>query len=172
MATKRQKRPTGVLKTREDLERCLGEYSRLTIERDALAAEMDERIRQVRASYEERLSDLVADTETEFEMAADWAARNPEAFGARKSLDLTHGTLGYRTGMPQLKTRKGVTWSSVLMLLTTLRRTDWIRTKCEPDREKLLADRERLGPEWLAEIGVEVRQDETFFVEPKRDANL
>ena len=36
------------------------------------------------------------------------------------------------------------------------------------DRERILADREVLTP-MLREIGVQVDQDEAFFVEPKRD---
>ena len=166
---KRTKRLTGILKTRDDVESCLGEYARLAIERDALAAEMEEQIRVVRARYEERLADLVTDLQTEFDLAADWAARNPEQFEARKSLDLTHGTLGFRTGMPRLKPRRGATWQQVLMMLAQLRKLDYIRTKAEPDKEKLLADRDRLGPDGLAEVGLEVVQDETFYVEPKRE---
>ena len=65
--------------------------------------------------------------------------------------------------------RRGITWSSVLLLLTQLKRWDYIRAKTEPDKEKLLADREKLGDEGLAELGVAVVQDETFFLEVKRE---
>jgi len=166
---RRAKRPTGVLKTREAVEASLGEYARLVIERDALAAEMDERLRQIRVEYEDRLADLSADADVEFDMVADWAARNPEPFGVRKSMVLTHGTIGYRTGMPKLKTKKGLTWSSVLLLLTQLKRFEYIRTKTEPDKDKLLADRQKLGKDGLDEMCVRVVQDETFYLEPKRE---
>jgi phage host-nuclease inhibitor protein Gam len=71
--------------------------------------------------------------------------------------------------MPTLKTLKGWTWALVLERIGALRLTQYIRTKSEPDKEKLLADREKLGDR-LTEVGVQVVQAETFFVDPKREA--
>lgn len=167
--TRRAKRPSGVLQTRDDAEKSLGEFARLSIERDALAAEMDERIRQVRAEYEERLGDLAADAETEFDLLADWAARNPAEFGGKKSLELTHGTLGFRTGTPRAKTVKGYTWDRVLERLCLKKMQRYIREKVEVAKDLLIADREVLGEQELAAVGVAIVQDEAFFVDPKRE---
>jgi phage host-nuclease inhibitor protein Gam len=169
MATRIKAAARGLVETREQLEQCVGELARLTIERDSLTVEMDERIRQIRAEYEQRIADLSADIETEFDMAQDWAERNKAEFLQRKSLDLVHGTVGFRTGTPKLKTMRGVKWDTVLMRMTQLRMSSYVRTKVEPDKEKLIADREKLDGK-LAEIGCQVVQDETFFVEPKRES--
>lgn len=166
---KRMKRTTGVLKSREDAERCLGEYARLTIERDAIAAEMDERIRAIRAEYEGRLSDLTQDAEVEFDLLADWAARNPAEFGERKSLELTHGTIGFRTGTPKLKTLRGFTWDRVMERLVVAEMQRYLRQRTEPAKDLLIADRELLGDESLKAVGLQVVQDETFFLEAKRE---
>ena len=166
----RKRRVSGVLKSREDVDISLGEYARLVIERDSVAAEMDERIRMIRAEYEHRLTDLSEDAELEFDMIADWAARNPDTFAQRKSVEFTHGVVGFRTGTPKLKPKKGVKWSGVLILLTTLKRFEYIRTKSSADRERIIADREKLGKQGLDEMGVRVVQDESVFVEPKRES--
>lgn len=166
---KRKRRVSGVLKSREEVETSLGEYARLTIERDALTVDMEERIRLVRAQFEERLAEANADAETEFELIADWAARNPGEFEKRKSLELTHGTIGFRTGMPKLKTLRGWTWDRVLEALAVKRMTRYLREVVSVKKDLLLDERERIGEEGLKEIGLKAVQDETFFVEAKRE---
>ena len=43
--------------------------------------------------------------------------------------------------------------------------TGFIRTRAEPDKDSLLAQRDRYN---LQEIGLKVVQDEAFYVEPRR----
>jgi phage host-nuclease inhibitor protein Gam len=166
--TARIKKTTPALKSRLDMERCVGELARLQIERDGLCVEMDERIIAIRAEYEARLNDLGLDIASEMTMAREWAEANPAEFGDLKSIEFTHGTAGWRTGMPKLKTLAKWTWDRVLEKLAALRMQDYIRTKQEVDKEKLLADREALA-EKLPLLGVQVVQDEAFFVQPKRE---
>ena len=45
----------------------------------------------------------------------------------------------------------------------------YVRIKEEIDKDRLLADRETLGKDKMASMGVEVVQDESFFVDPKRE---
>lgn len=82
---------------------------------------------------------------------------------------MAHGTIGFRTGTPKLKTLKGFTWASALQLVKEFL-PDFIRRTEEIAKDKMLADRESEGmTEKLSKCGITVAQDETFFVEPKKE---
>ena len=101
---------------------------------------------------------------------ADVRHREPgRAFLQKKSMETAHGVLGFRTGTPKLKTRKGFTWAAVLELLKEFNPA-YVRTSEEVAKDKLLADRENEDmPELMQKVGIKVEQDETFFVEPKKE---
>ena len=85
----------------------------------------------------------------------------------QKSYSLQY--LGFRTGQPKLKTKKGFTWAAVLELLKKFGK-DYIRTVEEPAKDKLLANREDEECQQLMEdCGILVAQDKTFYVEPKKE---
>jgi phage host-nuclease inhibitor protein Gam len=154
-----------------DIESAVGQLAHATTEKQRLTAEMEQEITLIRARYEGPLGTLAADLETITDAAAEWAARNPAEFGNRKSLALTHGTIGWRTGNPTLKPLSGWTWDRVLEKLTT--QEDWmrfVRTKAEVAKDLLLADREILADTTLKSMGVQVVQNEPFFIEPKLTA--
>lgn len=166
MTKTRIRRETGpVLKTREDIERCVGEIARLTIERDLLLSALDEELQKVRTAHEARLTEASADLDAEVLLAQQWAEGNPQEFADRRSIEMTHGVLGFRTGQPRLKTLKGWTWDRVKERLASAM-PEFIRTKQEVDKEALLANRSTLD---LKALGVQSVQDETFFVDPKRE---
>ena len=90
-------------------------------------------------------------------------------FTKRRSLETTHGIIGFRTGNPKLKNRRGFTWAAVLELVKTFL-PKYIRQTEEIARDKMLADRDEEGMEELfAKCGVYVDQDEAFYVEPKKE---
>jgi phage host-nuclease inhibitor protein Gam len=155
--------------TREAAERVVGEIARLTIQADALRAEMDDRLRTIRGEYEPRLVRLQDEVDRALKVVKFWADENPEAFGGRKSLELIHGTVGWRTGQPTLRTLSGWTWERVKEALAATGMLEWIRTKSEVDREGIIAARASFGADGLRAIGLRVTQAETFFVEPKRE---
>jgi len=126
---------------------------------------MEEHILEVRDNYAPRLAYTAAKIGPLLKSAAAWAKKNPGEFRGLKSIEMTHGTVGYRTGQPKLKLLKGWTWEKVLATLKPL----YVRTKREPDKEALLAARRDIGAEGFASVGLLVDQDETFFVEPKRE---
>ena len=95
---------------------------------------------------------------------------------------MAHGTIGFRTGTPKLKTLKGFTWASALELVKRIL-PGYIR-EGEPTiaKDKLLADREadevfiNVGDgdtvsmaEAMKGCGLQVVQEETFYVEPKSE---
>ena len=102
-----------------------------------------------------------------------------ELFSKKKSLDMAHGVIGFRTGTPKLKTLKGFTWASALQLVKEFL-PSYVRKTEEVAKDKLLADRDmevkvkdgedkvKLSHE-MARCGIQVVQDETFYVEPKKE---
>jgi phage host-nuclease inhibitor protein Gam len=92
-----------------------------------------------------------------------------ELFSRKKSLDMTHGTIGFRTGTPKLKTLKGFTWAAALQLVKDYLPA-FVRTTEEIAKDKMLAERDTEGMmEQMAKCGIAVTQDETFYVEPKKE---
>ena len=155
------------IKTREELDAVLGEYAATAIARGQLTLAMDEKLNLIRKDYEGRLAELDESLQALFEDMEAWAAFNPCAFADKRSVDLVHGTLGFRTGNPALKTVKGVKWEHVLDMLNTNRMAKYVRTTEEPNKDALLADRETIGAEKLSALGLRVEQAERFYVEPK-----
>jgi len=166
--SKRIKTTAPTLKTREEMEALVGDIARLKTFQQQTTAMMDQRITEVRAEYEQQLSDAERDLAPMVEAVRQWAEANPEAFGKHKSLDLLHGVIGWRVGMPTLKTLSGWTWDRVLeKLKSTYPGLTFIRTKEEVDKASILAQRETLLDGDLRQMGVRVVQEETFFIEPK-----
>lgn len=93
-------------------------------------------------------------------------------FSKRRSLSTLYGTVGFRLGTPKLKTLKGSNWPSVLTQLKE-RLPQYVRTIEEPAKDLLLSDRtkEHLAP-LLKEIGLQVVQEETFFIELKKSLKI
>ena len=90
-------------------------------------------------------------------------------FSKRRSMETTHGVIGFRTGNPQLKPRRGFTWAAALELVREFL-PSYIRTEEAIAKDKLLADRENeeIAP-LMEKCGIIVGQAETFYVEPKKE---
>lgn len=166
---KRIKRTTEnlpALATLADVEATLSIIANSQAQADALRADIEQQIASLRQLHEDDLAahaQTIADATSQIQR---WAEQNPDAFGKRKSISLPPGRFGFRTGTPKLKTLAKWTWAKVLDAATAAGLTDYIRTKREIDREGIINDRDDLRAEDLAQIGVTIIQDETFFVEP------
>lgn len=170
MATKRQSKKVNLDVTQQQAEEALAEYAKATSKTDAINAKMEIEITKIREKNQKELSELATTKEANFAIIESFAMVNrDELFTKKKSLEMVHGLIGFRSGNPQLKNRKGFTWAAVTELLKQFL-PEYTRTKTEPDKEKLLADRDKL--EVSAEFekcGITVMQDEAFFVEPKKE---
>ena len=159
---------TGV--TREQMEDAFGRYASADPEVQSINAAMDKQFVAIREKHADRLAVLEQEKTEAFEVMQVFATENrEELFSKRKSMETTHGTLGFRTGQPKLKTKKGFTWAAVLELLKKFGQ-DYIRTVEEPAKDKLLANREDEDcQQVMKDCGILVAQDETFYVEPKKE---
>ena len=98
-----------------------------------------------------------------------WAEASPEQFPKGiKSLALTAGTLGFRTGTPKLALlSRAWNWEKVLAAAQRLIPA-FIRSKPELDKEAILGQRDEEPLQYaIKACGMKVVQDESFFIEPK-----
>lgn len=180
MATKRQKKTiiTGVSK--ETAEEAFAAYAKAAAEAAKLTAEVELACAKIREKYQERLNAAATRQDEAFATLQAYAVENQaELFAKKKSLEMVHGVIGFRTGQPKLKTTKGHTWASALELVKEYL-PGYVRTAEEIAKDRLLADRDgdaKLRGEGeeigmvaaMAKCGILVVQDESFYVEPKRE---
>ena len=156
--------------TREQMEEAFGRYATADAEVQSINAAMDKEFVAIRERNAERLAELEAQKTESFEVMQVFATEQREVlFSKRRSLETTHGVIGFRTGTPKLKTRRGFTWAAALELVREFL-PSYIRTSEEVAKDKLLADREneQLQP-LMQKCGIDVVQEESFYVEPKKE---
>lgn len=172
---------TGV--TREAADEAFAKYAKADAESAKITADIELQCAKIREKYAGRLAELAeldAAKTVAFDTLQSFATENQsELFSKKKSLDMAHGVIGFRTGTPKLKTLKGFTWASALQLVKEFL-PGYVRTTEEVAKDKLLADRDmemkvkddedkvKLSHE-MARCGIQVVQDETFYVEPKKE---
>ena len=156
--------------TREAADEALATYAMADAQASKIAADIELQCVKIREKYADKLAELEGQKSTAFDTLQAYASENKgDLFSKKKSLDMVHGTIGFRTGTPKLKTLKGFTWASALTLVKEFL-PGYIRQTEEIAKDKLLADRDYTNmPEQMARCGIQVAQDETFFVEPKRE---
>lgn len=159
---------TPTLSTRAQAEEALGEIRELTIEKAQHMLKIELAKKAAEDLHAARLAEIEKLLLSKTEQLKTWSEANPGEFGGKKSLDMTHGKIGFRLGNPQLKTLSKWTWDRVLEALRSAGLTPFIRTKEEVNKQALL-DRAQDPTETfpLAGFGLRIAQDEPFFVDPK-----
>lgn len=182
MAKTREKKTVYSGITSEQMEQAFADYAKADARQQKITAEMDIQMAKIREKWQDELTKLAETKDNAFDILQAYALENrEELFSKRKSLETTHGTLGFRTGTPKLKTLKGFTWASALELVKTFL-PSYLRQTEEIAKDRLLADRDLEAvsitddgltkhdvamSQAMAKCGIQVVQDETFFVEPK-----
>ena len=159
---------TGV--TREAADEAFATYAKADAQTAKITADIELQCAKIREKYASKLAELDAEKTKAFDTLQSFATENQaELLTKKKSLDMAHGTIGFRTGTPKLKTLKGFTWASALQLVKEFL-PGYIRQTEEIAKDKLLADRdtEEMMPQ-MNKCGIQVAQDETFYVEPKKE---
>jgi len=155
----------------EEADKILGEYAEANSQFKKKTAKMELKIIEVRNEFTAELDKWQAVMDAKFELLQHYAETNPEQFKDRKSLELTHGIIGFRTGTPKLKLAKGFKWENVLANLKNLL-PEFVRIKEEVDKDSLLSNAtEPTVNAKFHKVGVYVDQDETFYVKPKEELN-
>lgn len=161
----------GAPETREQMEALVADICRDEIRHEEIRLTMERELHAVRDRHEGELTTLGERIKSNLSLAEDWALAHHEEFATRKSIVMVHGTVGYRTGMPRLKTLRGWTWDRVLNVLKVAF-PEFVRKREEPAKDLILERRDDLGADKLRRIGLEVVQVESFYVEPHRDEKV
>ena len=183
MATRQKKTViTGV--TREAADEAFASYAKADASINKINAGIELQCAKIREKYQAELTQLTGERDKAFDTLQAFATENQaELFAKKKSLDMAHGTIGFRTGTPKLKTLKGFTWASALELVKTFLPSSYIRKTEEVAKDKLLADRDldeievtdqivktpMTMKDAMAKCGIQVVQEETFYVEPQKE---
>ena len=168
--------------TRSQAEDAFAAYAKSDAQCAKINAEIDLACAKIREKYQDRLAVLTAERDAAFDTLQAFATEHQaELFAKKKSLEMSHGTIGFRTGTPKLKTLKGFTWASALQLVKEFL-PGYVRTTEEIAKDKLLADRDMdyvdvrdhdtvAGPmrAYMGKCGIQVVQEESFYVEAKKE---
>lgn len=170
MVKTREKKTVYTAVKQEQMESAFADYARADARVQKINATMDVEMTRIREKYQDELGKLQETKDNAFDVLQAYAMEQKDVlFCKKKSLDTVHGTLGFRTGTPKLKTLKGFTWGAVTNLLSEFL-PSYVRTVTEPAKDKLLADRDdETVVENLTKVGLSVVQDESFYVEPKKE---
>lgn len=188
MATKRQKKTVLTEVSDSMANSAFATYAQAQSQVKRIQADMELQISRIREKYADKLQTLQQASDDAFDVLQTYATLHPELFAKKKSLDMAHGTIGFRTGTPKLKPLKGFTWASIAQLAKKFLPANYIRVTSELAKDKLLADRDldsvalsdsptgvlREVPmrEALGACGIKVVQEESFFVEPKTEEDV
>lgn len=164
----RIKRPQGATLTRADIEIMMGDLRTLAQREQKILADKNAAVQQIEERCKEPLENIAAARKPLVAVIQQWAEAHPEEFAKRKSIELTHGTVGFRTGTPRLALlNRKWNWESALEAVK-LMLPAFVRSSPEIDKEALIAQRNDDAIAWaLPRCGLQVRQDEGFFADPK-----
>lgn len=138
---------------------------------EAVEAKMNEKLNKVKSEYQDAITELKEELEEPQEVLETFAKEQKSSWGKKKSIELLHCIIGFRTGTPKVVKDKKFTWDAVLELITkNSMLKGFVRSKEEINKEAILAEKNEDVLKLLKEeCYVEVDQDETFFVQPKKE---
>jgi len=160
--------------TEMEANEVLARYAKADSALTKLNAELDLKITKLREEKAEKIAEYTQELKDTNEILLAFAAGNPQLFESKKTLDMQHGSIGYRTSPPAVNIKKGVKVETVVELLQNSKiGQQYVKTKTtySLDKEAILAKREDtklMGK--LGEYFITVEQAEVFFVDPKTEA--
>lgn len=167
MATTRAKKKVFVEVNREAAEEASQLYAVTSNHLQSIEAKMNAEINKVKSKYQDKITELNEALEEPMEMLQVYAQEQKESWGKKKSIELLHCTIGFRTGTPKVTKAKGWTWDAITDVAKKLF-PNLVRTKSELDKDLIIAMRDEDGfLEIKEKCYLDVVQDETFFVVPK-----
>ncbi len=163
-------KPTPIPQSLVDVEGLMAQVAVADAATRKITAQMDAEITRVREKFSAALDAQKAVREDAEEQIASWAELHKADFGDRRSMALTHGTIGWRLGNPAVKLRARVKAEQALEMVRQ-RLPEFVRTVEELDKSALLNAYagNALTDGDLEACGLKIAQTERFFVEPKSE---
>lgn len=171
-----------ILATRVAVEQCVAETCAAQIAREKLIAKRDAKIATITAEYAEEIDGHSETIDTNLVLLEQWLDANDGELGDARSTVIGGARLGFRTGNPAVKPTGKLTLKAVIAGLKKLGgdlAKKYLREKTELAKETVLATARlcesadaKVAADAAAEleqIGVEVQQGETFYLDPPRE---
>lgn len=157
--------------TIEQAQQASSEFATAQTKLEKIEAKMNEEINRVKSKYQEEITEIKEGLEEPMEVLEVFASEQKTEWGKKKSMELMHCTIGFRTGTPKVVKDKKFTWDAVLALMKKNPLfKPFIRTTEEINKETILAENDEKVLEALKqECYVEIDQDEKFFVIVKKE---
>lgn len=168
MPVKRIKATAAAIETRAQFDAMVDEICKLQLDRELAITARDEAIQKILEKHNPEINELGETIASKVVLCEKFATIHRDALytNGLKSTDSSLGTHGFRTGNPTLTLLNGKwKWGDVLKALKDKAWSHLIRTKEEPDKDAL----KQLTDTDLASVGCRIKQDESFYIEPKRE---
>lgn len=170
---RKTKKISSSIETHDDLERRVGEYAETAAKLAEIEAEMNLRLADIRKDFEGRIASISDASEAIFEDIQSFCSLHPETFqDGKKSVELIHGTVGFRTGMPRLtmpRGRKEEELCSDMLPLPSVKK--FVRQTYAVDKAAVISamsdESDNEVKRVLDSIGFRVSQAERFYIDPK-----
>ena len=132
-----------------------------------LEAKMNEEINKVKSKYQDDITALQESLTEPVEVLQVYAKEQQADWGKKKSMELLHCIIGFRTGMPKVVKDKKFTWEGINDIVAKVF-PNLVRTKIELDKDAVIALSKADGfDEIRTKCFIDVTQEETFYVDPK-----
>ncbi len=137
----------------------------------SIEVKMNGEIDRIKAKYQDEIAELTAAQEEPTAILSAFASEQQPSWGKKKSCELLHTVIGFRTGMPKVTKDKRFTWEGITEMVKKAF-PSLVRTKDELNKEAVIEISKDLNlfGEIKAKCYINVEQEETFFVETKKEA--
>jgi phage host-nuclease inhibitor protein Gam len=158
---------TASIESKAQFDATVDEIVKLQLDREQFVTERDRLIASVQEDHNPEIERIGTEIAAKLVLCEKFATVHRESLFAKlKSAASSLAIYGFRTGNPKLVLlNRKWKWDDVTAALKAKERTDLIRRKEEADKDAL----KKLSDEELAGFGCRIDQDETFFIEPKRE---
>ncbi len=144
-------------------------FAQNTTKLDKIQAKMNDEINKIKSKYQDDITELQDGLVEPQKILHVFADEQKESWGKKKSIELLHTVIGFRTGTPKVTKSKGFSWEGITELAVQLF-PDLVRTKAELDKDSIIALSKEDGFNEIKKgLFIDVVQEESFFVEAKKE---
>lgn len=159
--------------SREGMDAAVADIVNLKLEITKETAEMEKEIAAIQKKYQPKILALSEAVETKEVGVMLFCEKNRDTlFPQKKSLELLVAEVGFEMNPPKVEKRRSKeSWGVIAKRLLTLPWGESYVREADPevDKQALISNRKTLTAEQLKEAGVDIIQEEQFFIRPKSE---
>lgn len=169
----KKKIPKIIIESREAMQGVVADIVQHRLKVADLNVQMEMEIAIIQRKYQGEVDKLNKAIQMKEAAAYVWSVKNPQEFGDAKSINFKVAVVGFRTNPPRVdKLRSKQTWSEIALILESLEAPNFVGENYvsykDPDlsKEALIRDRDIIPKKVLEQAGIQIVQDEVFYIEP------